>query len=434
MPGTTTKIKDLSEKRVKLGHDARAILDEAEKRDDGKGKPTQEEIGRFDEMMDEVDSLQADIDLEQRRERLGDLEGDLNTSRGRRTTPDDPETAARQRGVSSALVPIEYRGRDLCLDDCPRLIQSMSVAYRDSYRHYIKTGEKRDLLVTDNVQGGFLSPAQFATRLIQRLDDALWVREMATVTPVTTGDSLGYPSLDADPDDFDWTPEVKTVTKDQAMKFGKREFRPHLLSKAIVISMKLLRSSAIDVEALVLERLGFKFSVTQEKAFFTGDGNQKPLGIFTVSDFGIDASRDISEDNLATKITADGLINAKYGLKSQYWANAVWGFHRDGVKEIRKLKDDEGQYLWVLGLAGAPDTLLGFRVRMSEFIPNTFTTGQLVGFFGDLSWYWIADSLQFTLQRLEELKAEQNQIEFIGRGETDGAPVLAEAFTRVKLG
>jgi HK97 family phage major capsid protein len=37
------------------------------------------------------------------------------------------------------------------------------------------------------------------------------------------------------------------------------------------------------------------------------------------------------------------------------------------------------------------------------------------------------------VQRLNELYAETNQVGFIGRLETDGAPVLEEAFVRVKL-
>jgi hypothetical protein len=37
------------------------------------------------------------------------------------------------------------------------------------------------------------------------------------------------------------------------------------------------------------------------------------------------------------------------------------------------------------------------------------------------------------IQRLVELYAESNQIGFIGRLETDGMPVLEEAFVRVKV-
>ena len=70
---------------------------------------------------------------------------------------------------------------------------------------------------------------------------------------------------------------------------------------------------------------------------------------------------------------------------------------------------------------------------MSEYAPSTFTTGLYVGIIGDFQWYWIAESLRFELQRLDELYAATNQVGFIGRLEADGMPVLAEAFTRVAL-
>ena len=70
---------------------------------------------------------------------------------------------------------------------------------------------------------------------------------------------------------------------------------------------------------------------------------------------------------------------------------------------------------------------------MSEYVPNTFTTGLYTGVLADWRFYWIADALDMTVQRLVELYARSNQIGFIGRKETDGMPVLAEAFARVKM-
>ena len=52
---------------------------------------------------------------------------------------------------------------------------------------------------------------------------------------------------------------------------------------------------------------------------------------------------------------------------------------------------------------------------------------------GDMSFYHIVDSMDLEVQRLDELYAATNQTGFIGRMETDGMPVLAEAFARMKL-
>ena len=167
----------------------------------------------------------------------------------------------------------------------------------------------------------------------------------------------------------------------------------------------------------------------------TGDGSQKPLGVFVASADGISTARDVSTGNTATSIMGDGLIEAKYSLKEAYWPRARWIFHRDAVKQIRKLKDGNGQYIWQAGISGGvPDRILELPYTTSEFAPNTFTTGQYVGILGDFQKYWIVDALDMVMQRLTELYAETNQTGFIARYEGDGAPVLEEAFARVKLG
>lgn len=188
----------------------------------------------------------------------------------------------------------------------------------------------------------------------------------------------------------------------------------------------------MDPETMVRQRLAYKFAVSEEKGFLTGNGANQPLGLFTASADGISTGRDVQTGS-STDITADGLIDALYSLKEGYMRNARWMFHRDGIKRIRKLKDSQNQYLWQPGLSnGQPNTILDKPYVMSEYVPNTFTSAKYVGIVGDLSFYWIADALSMTVQRLVELYAETNQTGFIGRLETDGMPVLEEAFARLK--
>ena len=219
------------------------------------------------------------------------------------------------------------------------------------------------------------------------------------------------------------------------MAFGKREFRPQPLAKRIKISKKLLRASTMDPEGIVIARLAYKVGVTQEKAFLTGSGAGRPLGVFVASADGIDTSRDTTA-SATTAFTADDLQDTKYALKPQYRGapSTAWMFHRDGVKRAAKLKDGNGRYLLEPGLsADIPDRILGLPFMESEYAPNTFTTGLYVGILGDWSWHWIADALDMQVQRLVELYAETNQDGFIARYEGDGMPVQPEAFSRLKL-
>src|SRR6185312_10547558 len=140
--------------------------------------------------------------------------------------------------------------------------------------------------------------------------------------PVTTAKALGVASLDNDPADADWTAEIAIGSEDSTMSFGNREMVPNPSAKLIKVSNKLLRATAGGAEKLVRERLGYKFGITEEKAFLTGSGQNQPLGVFTPSNSGIDTSRDISAGNTANAVTFDGLIAAKYALKAQYQPKA----------------------------------------------------------------------------------------------------------------
>lgn len=296
--------------------------------------------------------------------------------------------------------------------------------------------ERRALEVTNSASGGYLQPPQeFVARLIQAVDNLTFMRGLATKYTIAQAESLGAPSLDNDPADPTWVGELAIGSEDSTMSFGKRELRPHPLAQFIKVSNTLMRKSAISPEAVVRDRLAYKTAVVQENAFLNGSGAAQPLGVFTASASGISTGRDVATGNTTSSITFDGLKAAKWSIKSQYHSRLQWIFHRDGGAQIDKLKDGNGQYVWQPSVvAGQQDRLLNVPVNFSEYAPSTFTTGLYVGILGDFSNYWIADALDMQLQRLVELYAAANQTGFIVRSETDGMPVLEEAFARVKLG
>jgi HK97 family phage major capsid protein len=357
----------------------------------------------------------------------------------------------RMAAIDAALHQTSDSGLRPQPNPSPNLVEDRAIAnpraheaYKKVFRSYLLDGpaailtmpehERRALQMDVVTKGGALvAPEEFVATLLRAVDDLVFIRQFATKYTVTMAGALGVPTLDADPADADWTSELQTGSETD-MTFGKRELRPHPLAKRIKVSNKLLRASALQPESLVASRLAYKFAITEEKAFLTGTGAQQPLGVFTASADGIPTSRDVSTGNTQTALTADGLIEAKYTLKGPYWPRARWIWSRTAVKNIRKLKDGNGQYLWAPGLTGGtPDTILDMPYSVSEYVPATFTNGLYVGILGDFSQYWIVDALDMTVQRLVELYAETNQTGFIGRTEVDGAPVMAEAFVRVQL-
>lgn len=407
-------LKELRQKRAKLINDARALLDKA---DGEKRAMSTEEQKSYDDMFAEADGI---------RQRIANEERQLEA----------------ERELEEALGEDEERGRDPAADRGERRgqVDNLMLAFRQllvtgSASGHAGAEALRALSAGVNIEGGYLVvPEVFITQLIKAMDDEVIVRQLATIIPMSNGASIGIPTLDVDPADADWTTELATGSEDTSMAFGKRVMQPHPMAKRIKVSLQLLRTAALPAEQLVRDRLAYKFGITQEKAYMIGNGDKKPLGLFTASNQGIPTTRDVSAGNTTTAPTIDGLINAKYSIKAGYWNRASWIFHRDTMKEVAKIKSSDGTYIWrESAREGEPDRLLGRPLFLSEYAPNTLTTGLYVGILGDFSHYWILDSLIMQIQRLNELYAETNQVGFIGRYEGDGAPVLPEAFARVKL-
>jgi HK97 family phage major capsid protein len=386
----------------------------------GRKAPNSEEKPVFEKMDADIEALDTAIAMHEKQETR---ESASNNSDRK------PGNAAGDPGNSGAKKPVRNAVRG-------------SAEFHVAFCAMLASGKMGDvspeirnaLQADSDTSAGYLAASeQFSNDLIEIVDNDVFMRSVASIQKVTSAQSLGFPVRESDVDDADWTAELATGAESQ-LNIAKREFRPHPLAKRIKISKKLLRLSP-NVADLVMRRLAYKFAVAQEKAFLLGDGVQKPLGVFTPSTNGISTGRDVltgSATGYGT--TADPLIDAFYTLKPQYMRNATWFLHRDSIRLIRKLKATTGDYIWQPGLTGGqPDRILDRPYVMSEFVPNTFTTGQYVGVVGDFSKYQIVDALDMEVQVLTELYAEQNLNGYIGRMETDGMPVLEEAFVRIKL-
>jgi HK97 family phage major capsid protein len=406
---SAAKLREIQEKRNKAITAARALLDNAETE---KRSMTDEEKRQSDALLKEAGDLRADFD---------------------RITKLDEEERAQ---ASSAISKKDDSEQQQKTPDA----EMRSKAFRRLLTLDVSNGEQltpeeyRSLSAGQDTAAGFLTtPQEFVQSLIAKVEDNVFVRALATVFPTTNANGLGFPTLDTDADDAEWSTEIKTFTEDTALKFGKRELKPHPVKKLIKASDKLLRADGINPEAIIMDRAAYKFGITEEKAYLLGTGDKQPLGLFTASAHGINTDRDVSTNMATTNFTADALKAVKYSLKAQYMKTAQWLFHRDGVAKIAMLKDGEGQYIFEMASAlGAMDLLMGRPLNMSEYVPNTFTAGLYVGMFGDFSWYYIADSLALRVKRLNELYALTSEVGFIFDKETDGMPVLSEAFARIK--
>lgn len=442
MQGFTLKAK-LREQRNHLIAKMREFIDKA---DTEKRELTPDERQQIERLEAKIDELERKLDGTE--ERMGDEDEEERADGDVEISIDDDDDEDDEDGymdrLRSRLKARDKWGKRRQGRRIPSLAGRLSNdEHRAMFDRFLRHGweglSRRDLQAGDYVQGGYLiAPQQFVDDYIIFVNDNVFIREHATIHTLTQARSMGVPSVDTDISDSDWTTELDTGNVDTSLAFGKRELTPWPVAKRIKVSNELM-ALAPKAESIVQDRYNYKMGVTQEKAFLTGNGAQKPLGIFTASDNGLPTSRDVTASG-STTFDADDLIDCIYNLKMQYQdaASTRWIMHRDVLKVVRKLKDGEGQYLyrtdWNSLDGKRMDRIYDIPVIMSEFAPNTLTSGNYVAFLGDLSFYHICEAPALTaFQRLNELYAETNQTGFIGRTYVDGMWVLAEAGTRLKL-
>lgn len=433
---TLEKLKALKEQQLTANNTRLEMLAESEKEDRGelRGKFNADEQTKWESLSNDLDKIEDNI------RKYQDVLRAEEEQRKLVEWLDEPEPPPHRAQPGEHAMPDKRDGGE---GNGKPEHPTDRAEYRKAFRNYVLGGfgempspERRALQAGEDTIGGYIvPPMQWMNRLIKAVDNNVFVRRFATVIPVTGADSLGAPSLDTDPADPTWTSEIKTGSEDSSLTFGGRKLTPHPIAQRIKISETLLRKAALDPEMLVADRMAYKFSVVEESAFLLGSGSGQPLGIFTDSTIGVPAASCDVVTGSDTDFTADGLITAATSMKSQYWARARWVFHRVAIRKIRQLKHGDGTYLWTPGLGNLVGaTILDMPYDVSEYCPYTFTSGLYVGALCDWSQYWIADAMTYRVKRLVELYAESDQVGFIARKETDGMPVLSEAFIRLKTG
>lgn len=311
----------------------------------------------------------------------------------------------------------------------------------EEFRTYLRTGRMSDGLEnrTLNVDGvgntaGALAPQEFVKQIIANAQEEVKLLNRVNIIHLNQVASIGVPTESADASDAAWTTEEPvSVTADSAWAFGKRELGAIQLIKLVKVTKKLLKTSAFDVNQLVSSKLSLKLNQAFEKAIVVGSGSGQPLGVFTASNDGVSTARDVTAKG-ATYFTADDVIKLKRNCKQQYRSKGVYVANPSIITDVVLMKDNNGQYIWRSGLtANDPDRLYGSEVIESSYAPSTKTAGLYTMVFGDFSNYWMTLVDQIGIQVLVEKYAEAGCIGYLATAFADGAPVLAEAFSRLKM-
>ena len=117
-----------------------------------------------------------------------------------------------------------------------------------------------------------------------------------------------------------------------------------------------------------------------------------------------------------------------YALKRPYRKNASFIINDKNLAVLRKLKDNNGAYIWQPSYqAGEPDRLLGYAVHTSAYAPEDAIA------FGDYSYYNIGDRGSRSFAELRELFAGNGMIGYVAKERVDGKLILSSSLIPVKL-
>ena len=392
-------ILELREKRAKAWEAAKAFLDSHRKEN---GILSAEDDAAYTKMEQEITDLGKEI---ARLERQEALDAELNR-------PVNKPLTGKPGGKADADGGEDKTGR--ASDD-----------YRKNFWNAMRSkvpmpNVTNALQIGTDSEGGYLVPDEYERTLVEALEEENIFRQMAKVIKTSSGDRK-IPVV-ASKGTASWIDEEGAYPESDD-SFGQVSIGAYKLGTMIKVSEELLNDSVFDLQSYISREFARRIGAKEEEAFFTGDGKGKPLGVLAATggaETGVTAAS-------ATAVTADELMDLYYSLKSPYRKKSVWVLNDSTIKAIRKLKDNNGQYLWQPSLtAGAPDMILGRPIKTSAYMPAIAAGAKTIAF-GDFSYYWIADRQGRSFKRLNELFAATGQVGFLASQRVDGKMILAEA-------
>lgn len=303
-----------------------------------------------------------------------------------------------------------------------------SDAYRKAALQAMRTGfhQVSDILQEGvDTDGGYLVPEEWDKRLIDVLNEENIMRGLATKLKTSGEHKI---NIAATKPTAAWIEEGGELQFTDA-KFGQKILDAHKLHVAIKITEELLYDNAFNLEAYITTQFGKALANAEEDAFLNGDGTGKPVGLFHETKGG-----ETAITLTGTKIASDDVLNLIYKLKRPYRQKASFIMNDQTLADLRKLKDNNGAYLWQPSYqAGEPDRLCGYGIHTSAFAP-TVEAGKPVMAFGDYSYYNIGDRGSRSFQPLRELFAGNGMIGYVAKERVDGLLILPEAVQVMKAG
>ncbi len=374
-------IKQQHEARQKSWHEAKELLDvaAAEKRD-----LTAEENAKYERISADLDSrakvietLKADADREIRA--VEAMQGFENQARPVAESIKEPNDADAIRALA--------RGE----------IRSFNF-------------EKRD--ITKGSTGSPV-PTSFFDQVILLARTVGPMLETSTILNTASGENLQIPSLS--------TYSVGTVTT-EGDQIGEsdpvfnsfRTLSAYKYSFLTQVSRELVEDQGVDVLQFLATQTGNALGFAINQALTLGTGTIEPNGIVPR------AGSAVTGTSLSP--TADNLIDLVYSVDTVGRRLPGTGFQMNAsqIANVRKLKDNAGQFLFTPALsADANDLLLGYPIFENPAMASAGSAAKCV-IFGNLPSYYVRSVGGIKLDRSDDFAFSNDLITFRATARYDG--------------
>jgi HK97 family phage major capsid protein len=158
-----------------------------------------------------------------------------------------------------------------------------------------------------------------------------------------------------------------------------------------------------------------------------GTGSSQPTGLLTdITNAGVTpvvaSGSSESTGGSQTGVNSIGysdLVNLEHSVDPSYRRRAKYMFHDLTLASIKKIIDKFGRPLWAPGISvNEPDTINGYPYVINQSIPQIAASATTV-VFGDLKKFVVRKVSGISVQRLNELYAENGQVGFISNMRVD---------------
>lgn len=270
---------------------------------------------------------------------------------------------------------------------------SAEAPHQKAFEAYLRSGdddalrelpmEGKGMSTAVAADGGYLVDPQTSATVQSTLAATASIRAIANVVNVeaTSYDVL----IDHTEMGAGWATET-SVSETGTPQIDRITIALHELSALPKASQRLLDDSAFNIDEWLAGRIADKFARSEAAAFVNGDGIDKPSGFLTAPNVDNDVW---AWGNLGYVVSgangdfagADALIDLVYALGAEYRANGTFVMNSKTAGAVRKLKDNDGRFLWSDGLtAGEPARLLGYAVLIAEDMPDIATDAMAIAF------------------------------------------------------